>query len=312
VALKMLEQGWAVADGAAPDDYKAAEASARNGKVGAWRGAFLTPAAYREEIAAIEASYARRAGAAARAQAEAAITAGELDFRGLEKIAVEAAGGEASGDAAKDHEVGFDGFAPGFINAASPPPAVFDWKKVAGVLEATRQKGIDTLEASVTDAVWEELAARPAETVDTSNAETFYAALTKGAATWIADGRQPILFVMAPSLPAWVRDWFAGQPPAGSKVTRRSDRNDANYLGTIDGIDVYVGPGRERAALLVPSDILAGVTYTKGADGNVLALQVNAGDNAWMARYRMTLRWRDDKPIWLTFPQMAAPTPDAG
>jgi hypothetical protein len=117
---------------------------------------------------------------------------------------------------------------------------------------------------------------------------------------------------MAPSLPAWIRDWFAGQPPAGSKVTRRSDRSDANYLGTIDGIDVYVGPGRERAALLVPADILAGVTYTRDTDGKVLKLQVDGADNEWIAQFRMALDWRDDKPIWLTFPQMAAPTPDAG
>jgi hypothetical protein len=116
---------------------------------------------------------------------------------------------------------------------------------------------------------------------------------------------------MAPDLPNWVRDWFAGQPPEGSKVTRRDDTTDANYLGTIDGIDVYIGPGRERAALLVPSDILAGVTYVKDADRQVLALQVDTG-NDWLAQYRMALDWRDDKPVWLAFPQMAAPTPDAG
>ena len=311
VALQMLEQGWAVAESDGPEDYKTAEAAARSGKAGAWRGNFLTPAAYREEIAAIEMRYATRGGEAARAEAEAAMIAGELEFRGLEKLDLAVADGESNGISPKDHEVRYAAFAPGFIDAAIPPPAVFDWKKVAGVLEASRKKGAETIEANVADAVWTELAALPAETVDTRNAETFYTALTGSAAEWIAAGRQPILYVMAPELPKWVRDWFAGQPPEGSKVTRRDDRTDANYLGTIDGIDVYVGPGRERAALLVPSDILAGVTYMKVADGKVLALQVGDG-NAWMAQYRMALDWRDDKPVWLTFPQMAAPTPDAG
>jgi endonuclease YncB( thermonuclease family) len=311
VALKMLEQGWAVADGDAPDEYKTAEATAQSGKAGAWRGKFLTPAAYREEIAAIETRYAARAGEAARAEAEAAMLAGELDLRGLEKLELEVAEADASGVSPESHDVHYGAFAPGFIDAAIPPPAVFDWKTVAGVLEASRKAGVETIEASVTAAVWTELAALPAETVDTRNAETFYAALTSSAAEWIAAGRQPILYVMAPDLPNWVRDWFAGQPPEGSKVTRRDDRTDANYLGTIDGIDVYIGPGRERAALLVPSDILASVTYMKDADGQVLALQVGAG-NDWLAQYRMALDWRNDKPVWLAFPQMAAPTPDAG
>jgi len=311
VALKMLEQGWAVADGDAPDAYKTAEAAAQSGKAGAWRGTFLMPEAYREEIAAIETRYAARSGEAARAEAEAAMIAGELDLRGLEKPDLDVAEGESNGVAPKDLEVRYAAFAPGFIDAAIPPPAVFDWKQVAGVLEASRKKGIETIEANVTDAVWTELAALPAETVDTRNAETFHAALTSSAAEWIAAGRQPILYVMAPELPKWVRDWFAGRPPEGSTVTRRDDTKDANYLGTIDGIDVYVGPGRERAALLVPSDILKGVTYTKDADGKVLALTVGAG-NEWLAQYRMALAFRNDKPVWLTFPQMAAPTPDAG
>jgi hypothetical protein len=39
---------------------------------------------------------------------------------------------------------------------------------------------------------------------------------------------------------------------------------------------------------------------------------VDAGSNEWILRYGMALRWRDDTLTWLAFPQMAAPTPDAG
>jgi endonuclease YncB( thermonuclease family) len=310
IALKLVEQGWALADSAESGDYAAAEATARGNHAGAWHGMFLTPKAYREQVAAIETRYAERAGEAARVEAEAAITAGEIELRGLDAVTFEAG---ADGASVKDYEVHFGAFAPGFIDAATRPPSVFEWKTVAAALEATRQGGIAAVKASVTDAIWDELAARPSQSVETHDADDFHAALTSSAAGWIADGRQPILFVMAPDLPNWIRHWFAGQPPQGAEVSRRDDRRDPNYLGTIDGVDVYVGPGRKRAALLVPSDILAGVTYRKGDGDAVLALQVKTdGSNEWVWRYGMTLHWRDDAVTWLTFPQMAAPTPDAG
>lgn len=116
---------------------------------------------------------------------------------------------------------------------------------------------------------------------------------------------------MAPDLPNWVRGWFAGQPPTGAEISRRAEVADPAYLGTIDGVDVYVGPGQKRAAILVPSDLLSAVIYQKDADGQVLALQVDPATNEWVLGYRMALRWRDDTPTWLAFPQMASPTPDA-
>ena len=209
------------------------------------------------------------------------------------------------------YEVHFGAFRPGFISAAIEPPAVFDWQAVAGVLDGTRREGVAEVEAGVAEAIWDELAARPAQTIDTRNADGFYAALKSRSAAWLAAGRQPILYVMAPDLPNWVRGWFAGQAPVGAEVSRREDRADPAYLGTIDGVDVYIGPGRQRAALLVPSDILSAVSYRTDADGRVLALSVDAATNAWVVRYGMALRWGDDMLTWLAFPQMASPTPDA-
>jgi endonuclease YncB( thermonuclease family) len=313
IALKMVEQGWALADRSASDDYVAAEATARSSQAGAWRGRFLAPRAYREEIAVIEARYAERAGETARTEAEAAITSGEIELGGLNGVALDFVAADTDDIQIEEHEVHFGEFAPGFINAAIRPPDVFDWKAVASVLEITRRKGVEAVKTDVANAVWDQLTARPSQSVDTRNADGFYAALNSNSAKWIAYGRQPILFVMAPDLPHWISDWFAGLPPKGAKVSRREDRNDRNYLGTIDGVDVYVGPGRERAALLVPSDILSAMTYRKGTDGGGLALQANmAENNEWVLRYGMALHWLDDTLIWLTFPQMAAPTPDAG
>jgi hypothetical protein len=306
VALTLVEQGWALADRAESSDYVAAEAAARRGKAGAWAGTFLAPEAYRAQIAAIEARYAELAGDAARTEAEATLADGRLDFGGLTGITVASA---EAGDF-REHEASFDEFSPGFIDAAIKPPDVFDWSKVAAVLDATRHKGVKTLEASVVNTIWDELAARPSQTVDARTGDEFYAALKSNSAEWIAAGRQPVLFVMAPSLPSWVRDWFAGRLPTGAEVSRRPDRSSPSYLGTIDGIDVYVGPGRQRAALLVPADILSGVTYRKDADGRILELQVEA-QNQWVLRYAVTLQWRNDTPVWMAFPQMAAPTPDA-
>lgn len=308
VGLGMIEQGWAVSDPSASGDYAEAEATARSSQVGAWRGAFAAPGGYRATIATVEAKYAERAGEAARLEGEEAIATGAIDLLGLEPGAPEFVE-EAAGAPLEDHEIRFGAFAPGFIDAAIEPPEVFTWRRVAEVVEGTRRAGVDAVKAGVTSAIWEALAARPSQTVDTRNAADFHAALRAGTAEWIAAGRQPILFVMAQDRPSWIRDWFLGQAPTGAEVTRRDDRNNANYLGTIDGVDVYVGPGRDRAALLVPADILAGATFRRDADGSVLTLQVDA--NAWVLRYGMALRWLDDKPTWLTFPRMASPTPDA-
>jgi endonuclease YncB( thermonuclease family) len=313
IALKMVEQGWAVADGSASPDYVAAEATARDSRAGAWRGRFLAPEAYRAQIAAIEARYAALAEASARTEVDAAITSGDIALGGLDRVAPDLVEADPDGIPIAEHEVRFGEFAPGFINAAIQPPDVFDWTVVAGVLETTRRKGVEAVKAELADAIWSDLTARPSQTVDTRNADDFFAALNSNAAPWIAAGRQPVLFVVAPDRPKWIRDWFAGRPPLDAEVSRREDRDERSYLGTIDGIDVYVGPGRERAALLVPSDILSAMTLRKASDGKVLALQANmAENNEWLLQYGMALHWRDDMPIWLAFPQMAAPTPDAG
>ena len=310
VALRLVEQGWALADGAAAPDYIAAEAAARDGKMGAWRGTFLAPEAYTAQMAAIETRYAGLAADSARAEAEADLAAGKLDFGGLGGVAAAAAAADGSGAGFVVHEVRFDGFSPGFIDDAVEPPEVFDWARVAGVLEATRRKGVEAVTTSVTHAIWDELAQRPARTIATRNEGDFYAALTSSSAGWLGEGRRPILFVMAPDLPNWVRRWFAGQPPAGAEISRRGDRSVVGYIGTIDGVDVHVGPGRQRAALLVPSDILSAITYRQDADGQIVALRV-AAQNEWVMRYGMALRWRNEALVWLAFPQMASPTPDA-
>ena len=307
IALSLVQQGWAFADPSEASDYVAAEGTARQAKVGAWAGTFLAPAAYDQQIAAVEANYAKLAGDTARTEAEAALVAGRIYLGGLNQVVPSAV--EASAAPLAEHEVQFGGFRPGFIDAASQPPAVFDWNKVAGTLEDSREEGIEAVKSSVTDVVWTELAARPSQNVDTRSSDEFYAALKSSAAKWIADGRRPVLFVRARDVPIWVRDWFAGEVPTGAKISRKAEIASSGYMGTIDGIDVYVGPGRDRAALLVPADILSGMTYQKKGDGGVLDLTVGA-DQAWLLYYRLGLSWLDDTVTWLTFPQMAAPTPD--
>lgn len=311
IALKLVEEGWALADRSSAGDYAAAEDAARASRTGVWAGTFLTPNDYRDRIAAIEASYARRSGEASRAEVEQALAAGEIDLGGLAAITPELAPESPNGTAFEDHEFTFGEFRPGFISAAIQPPDVFTWPAVAGILETTRRDGVAQAEADVAGAIIAALVARPALTVATRTAEDFYAALKSSSASWIAEGRQPVLFVMAQDRPSWIRLWFSGQPPAGAEVGRRDGVSDPNYLGTIDGVDVYVGPGRETASLLVPSDIVASVTYRTDGEGRALALEVNE-NHEWVLRYAVALGWRDDQPTWLTYPQIAAPTPDAG
>jgi len=303
IALELVEQGWALARPGQTTDYVAAETAAREAQAGAWRGSFLTPEEYRQRVAAIEARYAGLAAESARDEAEARIEAG-LDLGGLVTEVV-----IAEGDGFEERELRFGGFAPGFLNGAIQPPAVFEWPKVASVLEGTRREGLAAVDAGVTEFVLGELAKLPARTVDTRTEDDFHAALKAGAAEWIAAGRQPVLFVMAPDLPSWIRQWFAGQAPAGAEVIRQTERG-TGYLGTVDGIDVYVGPGRERAALLVPADLLSSLTFRRDASGHVLAAAVD-DRNEWVLRYGIALEWQADPVVWLTFPQKASATPDA-
>ena len=313
VAARMVEQGWAFADRSVSKDYIAAENGARSSKAGAWRGTFLEPKAYRELIASVEAKYSERAGESARAEAAEALTTGKLDLFGLDGIDLDVAAAGGSPSEPEVHEIGFGGFTPGFIDVAIEPPDIFTWAAVAQALESKRQDAVVTVKKSVADTIFQALTQRPSQTVNTPGAGSFYAALKRNAAEWIAGGRQPVLYVKAQDVPNWIRDWFSGQPPAEAKITRRDGINNANYLGTIDGIDVYVGPGRDRASLLVPADILSGITYGRDDAGQVLTLTVDpAAGNAWTMRYGMALDWRDDQITWLAFPQMAAPTPDAG
>jgi endonuclease YncB( thermonuclease family) len=313
IALKLVEQGWALADRSGGDDYATAEDAARASRAGAWAGTFLTPSDYRDQIAAVEASYAQRAGEASRGELEEVLTAGKIDLGGLAAIVPSLASVSPNSGAFEDHEFTFGGFAPGFIAAAIQPPDVFTWTALAEHLETTRREGVADGEADAAATVLEALVARPAQTIATKTAADFYAALKSSSASWIAEGRQPVLFVMAQDRPSWIRLWFAGQPPAGATVTRREGVTDADYLGTIDGIDVYIGPGRETASLLVPSDILETITYRTDGEGRVLSLQANAsGKNEWLLRFAMALGWREDLLTWLSFPPMAAPTPDAG
>jgi endonuclease YncB( thermonuclease family) len=312
IAEKMVQQGWALAVRTQAEDYVAAEDSARAAGAGIWRGTFMSPWDYRVQVQAIETDYARRAADSARMEAEAAITAGNVGIVGFDKAEYRKAAAAADPEQMADHEVAFADFAPGFITAAVPPPGVFEWRAVAGVLETTRRAGVAAITDSVRDALWAGLADRPSRTAPSTDAESFYAALRAGSAGWIAAGRQPVLFVKARDVPGWIRDWFGGHPPVGATITRRDDVEDARYLGTIDGVDVYVGPARDRASLLFPSDLLAEVTFRSGEDGNVLALDVDPdAGNAWTARYAMALRWLDDEIVWIEYPQASAATPDA-
>lgn len=310
VALGLVQQGWALADPAEGSDYAAAEATARDAKVGAWQGTFQTPTDYHAGIAAIETEYGKRAADTGRTDAERELVAGRVPLSGLKTVEPEVIEAGASGDALAEHEARFSGFRPGYIGKASEPPAVFEWNKVAGVLEATRKKGIEAIEDSVAGVVWAELAARPSQTIDTDDADAFYAAIKSNSAKWMAAKRQPVLFVAARDVPLWMRDWFGGKPPAGAQITERRDWTGPDYVGTIDGVDVFVGgPAQPRASLLVPSDMLAGATYQRNAEGNVVALDVGA-DQDWLAHYKIGLRWLDDTVTWLAYPAMAAATPD--
>jgi hypothetical protein len=128
--------------------------------------------------------------------------------------------------------------------------------------------------------------------------------MRRHAAPWIEQGRQPVLLVNAPMLPPWIGGWFRGHAPARAEITAKTDIETEGYLGTVDGIDVYVGRTSGRDSLLLPEDILVSAGYRTNADGGILAIEPDSADDLGelVFRYSIALEWKPDTIVWLHYP----------
>ncbi len=302
VADIMVRRGWALANRLRSDQYAGPEADARERRAGAWRGAFVEPWVYREDIAAIERRYAERALEPLRAEAERAITAdrggitvfeGFTITRGLETV---------------DHE--FHVAEAGSLLDAIGPGEVFTWETVARALQSWRESAAAAIVGNVVQSLWTELGNRPRQLAEVVDGATYHAALIANAAAWIATGRQPVLIVAQADNPTWIGDWFDGKAPAGATVTRKEAITDPDYLGTIDGIDVYVGAAPYTGSLLFPNDLLIWVAYRPHGDGAILALTRDEVPDPpeLVIRYSQANGWLGDEVVHIAYPyEIAVP-----
>lgn len=297
VAENMVRQGWAIADRARSDRYVATEDAARAAGAGAWRGVFVAPWDYRNDIAAIEAAYIARSLDPLGRAVETLLTQarGGIGIFDDVPIATDAAIGTI-------REIRVGALGAGFLDAAIPERDVFAWRTVAAATAAWRADVLGAVAVAATGDVWAELSARSGPPVVTTDAATFYAALREASASLLAAGRQPIVVIPAPDNPVWVRDWFTVAAPEGAQLAARDDAWPG-YLGTIDGIDVYVGPWLPNdQALLFPNDILTGITFRRQPDGMVVTTDAATEAGTLIFRFERTITWTADEVIRIEYP----------
>jgi hypothetical protein len=126
----------------------------------------------------------------------------------------------------------------------------------------------------------------------------------EAAAPLLAAGRQPILLVSAIRTPNWIGDWLAGSPPAGATILRTDEPGAPTYRGTINGVDIHVGPAPLNTSLVFPDDILIRVVYGQFATGSFVTVEIDAGGDPaeLVLRYSRTFEWSSDSVIRIGFP----------
>ena len=301
VGETMVQDGWAVANPSQSDAYVAAEKAARDASVGIWRGSFLPPSDFRQDIAAIEKSYVELADASILADAEKTLDAATgVDFFAGAHLATI---GPEENREMSDQQVRIHNQSPGFIATAIPTQDIFSWPAVSDVLESWRGAAVASLVRGARSPIWDGLLSHEHRVAEVQDEGEYYLALRRYAAPWIEQGRQPILLTPQ-SIPGWVNRWFNGGPPQGGTIEKKQQGITKGYLGTIDGIDVYSGaPMPTDTSILLPADLLVSATYRKDANGAILDLDqssVNAPELVF--RYSIALEWKPDEIVWLHYP----------
>jgi endonuclease YncB( thermonuclease family) len=298
----MVRQGWARAYGPGADQYAVAEEAARVERVGIWQGHFIDPWQFRDDMLSIERAYALRTADQLAAEAASRLAVGDdspLPFRGFEILSVDGANLLASAV-----EIRLGAVPYGTIRGAVGPEEVFDWTDAADALSTWRQQTADFLERAISFALWTEFHALPGPTIEVADAVAYYDAMMEAAAPLLAAGRQPILLVSAIRTPNWIGDWLAGSPPAGATILRTDEPGAPTYRGTINGVDIHVGPAPLNTSLVFPDDILIRVVYGQFATGSFVTVEIDAGGDPaeLVLRYSRTFEWSSDSVIRIGFP----------
>ena len=297
IADIVVKEGWALAYSPQSTAYVDAQEQARARDVGVWQGAFVEPWTYREDMAAIERRYAELTMEILLTEAEQILPVDRSDigiFQGFEiTLGVEA----------PELEYRIGRIAAGFIVDAIETRAIFTWDTPALALATWRQSVLASMRGRSLGSIWVSLAERPNRLIQVEDTDGYYAAMIESASSWIEQGRQPILLVVSRSLPEWVGKWFLDGAPEGAEIVLK-DVGAPAYLGTIDGVDVYVGPSPRGASFLFPDDLLVEVAYSVNSAGDILTVELDRaqGLDEMVFRYSQSIEWLGDVVVWLGYP----------
>lgn len=306
VAEYLVAEGWAFAVPEQTDAYVEAEAAARAEHKGIWRDLILPPWEYREDIAAIERHLASRAAAALPALGTESLTTNTSYVPIIE-------GFEVTTDATDGIVVSFANpeIREGFIFESIPDRGVFDWREPAAALRDWRGGLVARLHSEAQTAVIRTMSADSAETISTSEGGAYYRALAEHAAPMIEAGVQPILIIIGTSNPSWFADWFGASPPTGAVITHRDDIEDATYMGTIDGIDVYRGVPPPGETYLLAEDAIEAISFVANEDGTIVSLERNTApdDAELLVQFTLDVQWSDAPITTILYPYEQTESP---
>ncbi len=315
VALDAVRNGFAVALRDQTSDYNAAEDEARTARKGIWESNFIEPWTYRDDMAAIARVITERQQAAARATVEAALTG---DNAGLDIFTGVQAGRGDAADAAP-RQIVIDEIKDGFLFGTIAGD-VLNWMDQATGLADWRRGVVGQARAMAATYIWQSLLTQPRRVVETPDAATFLSALADAAQPIRDAGRVPVLIVRGAGDPPWISEWTRDAavpegevlPPA--EVTHKDDITAPTYIATINGVDVYrIEALAEQDAFVIPSDILASVTFVEGLGKQVIAIsEVPQTDDAapkLVFAYNQAITWKPDEVVVLRYPYKPPASP---
>ena len=302
ISEAMVRAGMALANRAQSDAYVAAEEAARTQGVGIWKSRFIEPWVFRADMRAVEDRVAERQRIVARDQLDRALIEGNGGIQILQGFRIVRSGADTVERAVTVDEIKRD-----FITKTISAEDAFDWRVPAQEIVNWRDTTFTAAFGQAVRLVWAGLEERPRRVIEVNDAATYLRAVEENSAPWIMAGRQPILLVPSSSEPAWLGQWLSGElATPGVQVSRKDDVKFNQYLGTINGVDVYDSELPLGQALMFPDDMLEEVRYGTNAEGRVVTITFEEGVDPAPGRLTFHLSqgltWKGDEVVDLRFP----------
>lgn len=300
ISSDIVRNGMGVALRDQTTDYVDAEEKAKAEGKGIWASVFAEPAAYRRDMKAVEDVMDARLLVRVRSDVDAGLTEGASEveiFHGFEV--------KRGPEPGTEREIPIDRIKGGVLFGTIAGD-VFNWRDSGRYTTQWRADARLSVQRAAAGFVWTSLTERPRNIIETPDAATYLTAIRDAAAPLLAAGRQPILAVRNYADPPWIGEWFGEAPPAGMQISRKDTISADNYLGTVDGIDVYRMDLPEQESLVFADDMLVSVTYATDPAGEIVKLTEApaAGEDPAriLFRFAQSFVWKDDLVTMTLYP----------